>query len=52
MGNRGGRLHDDSRTLGTRRWTSRQWICCMLEFNNRRRKVWGDSYSELFFLTR
>ena len=50
MGNRGGRLHDGQRKLGARRWTSKQWICCRLEFNNRRRKVWGDSYSELFFL--
>ena len=50
MGNRGGRLHDERRTLGARRWTSRQWICCRLAFNNRHRKVWGDSYSELFFL--
>ena len=50
MGNRGGRLHDDSRKLGTRRWTSRQWICCKLDFKDRHRKVWGDSYSELFFL--
>lgn len=50
MGNRGGRLHDDSRRLGPRRWSSRQWICCKLAFNNRRRAVWGDGYSELFFL--
>jgi hypothetical protein len=50
MGNRGGRLHDARRQLGTRRWTSKQWICCKLEFNNRHRKVWGDGYSELFFL--
>jgi hypothetical protein len=50
MGNRGGRLHDARRTLRTRRWASKQWICCKLEFNNRHRKVWGDSYSELFFL--
>ena len=50
MGNRGGRLHDRHRKLGARRWTSKQWICCRLEFNNRHRKVWGDSYSELFFL--
>ena len=50
MGNRGGRLHDASRKLGTRRWASKQWICCQLAFNNRHRKVWGDSYSELFFL--
>lgn len=50
MGNRGGRLHDDSRALGARRWVSRQWICCKLEFNGRHRTVWGESYSELFFL--
>ncbi|HVZ53716.1 MAG TPA: hypothetical protein VG986_17245 [Pseudolabrys sp.] len=50
MGNRGGRLHDDQRKLTARRWTSKQWICCKLDFNNRHRKVWGDSYTELFFL--
>jgi hypothetical protein len=50
MGNRGGRLHDAGKALGTRRWASRQWICCELEFNGRQRKVWGDSYTELFFL--
>jgi hypothetical protein len=50
MGNRGGRLHDTQRELGPRRWTSKQWICCKLEFNNRHRTVWGDGYSELFFL--
>ncbi len=50
MGNRGGRLHDRQRALGPRRWTSRQWICCKLDCNDRRRKVWGDGYSELFFL--
>jgi hypothetical protein len=50
MGNRGGRLHDEERRLGRRRWTSKQWICCKLEFNNRHRKVWSEGYSELFFL--
>jgi hypothetical protein len=50
MGNRGGRLHDARRQLGARRWASKQWICCRLDFNNRHREVWGDSYSELFFL--
>jgi hypothetical protein len=50
MGNRGGRLHRAGRTLGSSRWVSRQWTCCRLEFNNRRRKVWGNSYTELFFL--
>jgi len=50
MGNRGGRLHDGRRKLGARRWTSKQWICCRLDFNDRHREVWGDSYSEMFFL--
>jgi hypothetical protein len=50
MGNRGGRLHDAQQRLGKRRWASRQWICCKLEFNNRHRDVWGDSYTEFFFL--
>src|ERR1700688_2649768 len=50
MGNRGGRVHDAQRRLGARRWTSRQWICCKLDFNNRQRDVWGRYYTELFFL--
>jgi hypothetical protein len=50
MGNRGGRLHDAHRKLGTRRWVNRAWICCKLAFNDRHRKVWGNSYTELFFL--
>lgn len=50
MGNRGGRIHNERRQLGTRRWASKQWICCQLHFNDRHRKVWGDSYTELFFL--
>jgi hypothetical protein len=50
MGNRGGRLHDVQRKLAARRWASKQWICCKLNFNDRHRMVWGDSYSELFFL--
>jgi hypothetical protein len=50
MGNRGGRLHDDSRQLGTRRWVSRAWICCRLRFNDRHRQVMGRGYTELFFL--
>jgi hypothetical protein len=50
MGNRGGRLHDGQRKLGAGRWTSKQWICCRLQFKNRRRQVCGNSYTELFFL--
>lgn len=50
MGNRGGRLHDAQRKLSARRWVNRAWICCKLAFNDRHRKVWGNSYTELFFL--
>jgi hypothetical protein len=50
MGNRGGRFHTDARTLTKRRWASRQWICCVLEFKGRHRNVWGRYYTELFFL--
>ena len=50
MGNRGGRLHNDKFQLARRRWISKQWICCQLEFNDRHRKVWGHGYTELFFL--
>jgi hypothetical protein len=50
MGNRGGRLHRDDRTLSGRRWTSRRWIACVLAFKGRRREVWGHGYTELFFL--
>ncbi len=50
MGNRGGRFHRDDRTLGKRRSVSRRWICCVLEFRGRKRNIWSNSYTELFFL--
>jgi hypothetical protein len=50
FGNRGGRIHRADRTLSRRRWTSRAWICCRLAFKGRHREVWGNSYTELFFL--
>ena len=50
FGNRGGKFHRDDRTLGSRRHVSRRWISCVLEFNGRRRDVWGRFYTELFFL--
>jgi hypothetical protein len=50
FGNRGGRFHRADRTLTRRRWTSRMWICCRLAFKGRHRTVWGQSYTELFFL--
>lgn len=50
MGNRGGRLHRDDRTLGRRRWASKAWIACRLAFRDRHRTVMGRGYTELFFL--
>jgi len=50
MGNRGGRIHDASQRLTRRRWASRRWIICLCEFRGRQRNVWGDSYTEIFFL--
>ena len=50
FGNRGGRFHTNAKTLTARRWQSRQWICCVLEFKGRQRDVWGRFYTELFFL--
>lgn len=50
FGNRGGRFHTDAQRLTTRRWVSRRWICCVLDFKGRHRDVWGRFYTELFFL--
>jgi hypothetical protein len=51
MGNRGGCLHTDRRTLTRRRWVSRRWIVCVLQFRGRRRQVMTPGrYTELFFL--
>lgn len=51
MGNRGGCFHRDDRTLKSRPWASRQWICCVLSFKSRRRHVFSPGlYTELFFL--
>ncbi len=50
LGNRGGRFHREDRSLGRRRWASRQWIACVCAFKGRKRVVWGHGYTELFFL--
>lgn len=50
LGNRGGKFHTDDKKLTSRRWASRQWICCVLDFKGRQRDVWGRYYTELFFL--
>jgi hypothetical protein len=50
MGNRGGALHDDNREI-VRRYKSRRWITCVLEFRGRNRQVMSPRrYTELFFL--
>ena len=52
MGNRGGCFHLPDRTLGARRWATRQWIACVLEFKGRHRAAMmqPNRYTELFFL--
>ena len=51
MGNRGGCFHTADKALTGRRWVSRQWICCELEFRGRHREVMAPRrYTELFFL--
>jgi len=51
LGNRGGCIHDGARRLTRRRWASRQWIVCRLEFKGRHRQVMTPGrYTELFFL--
>jgi hypothetical protein len=50
MGNRGGKLHDPATRTLKKSQSSRQWICCVLQFKNRKRTVMGDGYTELFFL--
>ena len=49
MGNRGGRIHREDKTLSARRWASRRWIACVCEFKGRHREVFGAGYTELFF---
>jgi hypothetical protein len=50
MGNRGGALHNEKREI-VRRYASRRWITCLLEFKGRRRAVISPGrYAELFFL--
>jgi hypothetical protein len=50
MGNRGGALHNADREI-LRRYKSRRWITCVLEFRGRYRVVMSPNrYTELFFL--
>lgn len=50
MGNRGV-LHGNDRILTRRRWTTRAWLTCRLDFHGRHREVMTPRrYTELFFL--
>lgn len=49
FGNRGGRIHSDDYRI-TRHQGSQRWICCVLDFKNRKRTLMGKGYTELFFL--
>ena len=50
MGNRGC-LHGPDRRLGTTRWRSRLWICCVLDWQGVRRDVMPPGrWTALFFL--
>lgn len=49
-GNRG-IIHREDRTLGTARWSHHAWICCVLDWQGRRRPLMtGRNWTELFFL--
>jgi len=50
MGNRGC-LHSQDRELGTARWRSKLWICCVLDWRGRRRDPMPPGrWTALFFL--
>jgi hypothetical protein len=50
MGNRGC-LHGPDRRLGTTRWRSKLWICCVLDWRGRRRDPMPPGrWTALFFL--
>ena len=49
-GNRG-ILHIRNKTMGNTLWRHRAWICCTLDWQDRRREVMtGRKWTELFFL--
>ena len=51
MGNRGGQLHDTKKRLTNRRWASKAWIACSLDFEARDHGIMAPGhYTELFFL--
>ena len=49
MGNRGGKLHNADKQI-IKQFSTQSWINCLTTFGNVKREVFGQSYSELFFL--
>lgn len=50
MGNRG-ILHDEGSLHPKRRWAHQNWVCCVLSFKGRQRRLMAPRhYTELFFL--
>ena len=50
-GNRGGCFHRPDKSLLPRRYATKQWICCVLAFKGRRRRLMQPGlFTELFFL--
>ena len=50
-GNRGGCFHRPNQTLLKRRYGNKQWICCVLAFKGRRRRLMQPGlFTELFFV--
>lgn len=50
-GNRGGCFHRADQTLMPRQFATKQWICCVLQFKGRRRRLMQPGrFTELFFL--
>ena len=51
MGNRGGQMHDGARQLSARRWVSKAWIACVLQYKDRHEVIMAPGhYTQLFFL--
>ena len=51
MGNRGGQMHDGARQLTARRWVSKAWIACVLQYKDRHEVIMAPGhYTQLFFL--
>lgn len=49
-GNRG-IIHGPDRVLATKRWSHKAWICCVLDWQGRKRTLMtGRKWTELFFL--